>query len=75
MFSVCSSLQKRAYYTIIFGIYKRLVAIVFSSGAPNLGRRQYRAPRVRIHGLRRKINAEGEEPLIRAVKDTGYALE
>ena len=31
--------------------------------------------RGRIHGLRRKINAEGEKPLIRAVKDTGYALE
>ena len=31
--------------------------------------------RVRIHGLRRKINAEGEKPLIRAVKDTGYVLE
>ena len=31
--------------------------------------------RVRIHGLRRKINVEGEEPLIRAVKDMGYVLE
>ncbi len=30
---------------------------------------------VRIHGLRRKINAEGEKPLIRAVKDMGYVLE
>ncbi len=31
--------------------------------------------RVRIHALRKKINAEGEKLLIRAVKDMGYVLE
>ncbi len=31
--------------------------------------------RVRIHALRKKINAEGDRPLIRAVKDMGYVLD